>query len=103
MSEILHKGIEYRRRITVTEDDGAATDLAGLSVVVEIRRRTSGSNLLTYSVGAGITLVAAGAGGLADLVIPADASTALDSAGHVMRILVEDQVALDWIKLSIRD
>jgi hypothetical protein len=103
MSEILHKGIEYRRRITVTEDDGTATPLAGLDVVVEIRRRTSGANLLTYSVGAGITLVAAGAGGLADLVIPVDASLALDSAGHLLRILVEDQVALDWVKLNVRD
>ena len=97
---IIHKGVEWRRRLTVTNDDtGEATaDLSTLTV--ELRRRATDANLQSYTVGSGLTL---GAAGVADLAIPAVDSAPLETAGHVLRVLLEDQVVLDWIRVSVRD
>jgi hypothetical protein len=107
MADTLHKGIEWRRLLTSVDDDtGDASDLSGMTgadITVEIRRVSSGANLLTYTIGSGITLVSGGSGGVARLIVPAVDSVGLASANHVWRVLIEEQVARDWQKLTVRD
>lgn len=102
---VLYKGIEWRRRITVTDDDtGLPTDLTGKSVVFELRRRSSESPLVTLSVGSGITLLDQDTSpGQTDLVLSAVSSATLVAASHVIRILVDDQVVYPPTKLTVHD
>lgn len=101
----IHKGIDWRQTLTVLDEDGVAEDLTGLSIVVELRRVSSAANLLTLTVGAGITLqTQSGATtGLADVQLDGADSASLNSANHVLRVLIEDQVAMDWVKVAVRD
>lgn len=101
---VLHKGIEWRRLLTSVDDDtGDLSDLSGMTgadITVEIRQASSGANVLSYTIGAGITL---DGDGEARLVIPANDSTGLTARSHVWRVLIEEQVALDWTRLLVRD
>ncbi len=104
MLDIIHKGIDWRQTLTVRDENDAPQDLTGLDVVIELRRRTSASNLLTLTPGNGITLQnQTTAPGVADVQLEAVDSVSLETASHVIRVLVEDQVAMDWVKVPVRD
>lgn len=105
MAFVLYKGIEWTRRITVTDDDtGERTDLTGLTVVFQLRRRTSETALIDLTVGDGITLLAQSGDtlGQADVVIDGADSALLEVASHVVAVLVDGDVALPPLKLPVR-
>lgn len=105
MAFVLFKGIEWRRRITVTDDDtGERTNLTGKTLLLEIRRRTSEAVLVSATNGDGITLLAQSGDtvGQADVVIPAEDSAGLDVAGHVLSVQLDAQVVLEPVKLPVR-
>ena len=105
MAHVLYKGIEWRRRITVTDDDtGARTNLTGKTVVFELRKRTGEAVLISKSVGAGITLLTQSGAtlGQADLVIASGDSASLDVGTHVIAVLVDSQVVMAPLKLPVR-
>lgn len=102
MSDVLQRGIDWNRTITITDDDtGTATVLAGKTIVFQLRRVSPLADVLSYSVGAGITLSATQ--GVATMTIPAADSEDLEVTKHVYRILCEGQVVLDWTKIIVRD
>jgi hypothetical protein len=104
MAFVLYKGIEWRRRITVTDDDtGARTNLTGKTIEVHLRRRTGEATLIELTVGSGITLLTQSGAteGQADLVIQAASSTSLEVASHVICVLVEGQIAMRPTKLPV--
>jgi hypothetical protein len=103
--QLMQKNLDWTHTLTCTDDDtGDRTDLTGLSIEVQIRRVTSGANLLSYTVGSGITLsTQSGATqGQAVLVVPALDSADLETANHVYRVLVDGELAMDWVKLTVR-
>jgi hypothetical protein len=105
MAFVLYKNIEWTRRLTVTDDDtGERTDLTGLTIAVQLRRRTGEAALIELTVGDGVTLLAQSGStlGQADVTIAADDSTDLDVASHVISVLVEGDVALPPLKLPVR-
>jgi hypothetical protein len=105
MLDVIHKGIDWRQTLTVVDAAGDAEDLTGLTIVLELRRHTPDANILTLTVGDGITLQAQSGAtlGLADVQLDAADSVALESANHVMRVLIDAQVAMDWVKVTVRD
>lgn len=106
MSDVLFKGIEWRRRLTVTEVSGARTNLTGKAVVLQLRRRPGGAVLLERTVGDGITLLdqdVAGTKGQATVVIGADLTAGLETESHSVAVLVDDQVVLKPTKVSVRE
>jgi hypothetical protein len=105
MSHVLYKGIEWRRRFTLVDNDtGARTNLTGKTIVFELRRRTGEATLVSLSVGSGITLLTQSGTtlGQADLAIPAPSSTSLEVASHVYSMKVDDQVVLEPTKVPVR-
>lgn len=104
MSQVLYRGVEWRRRITILED-GAAKNLSSLTVLLQLRRRTGAAVLIQLSVGAGITLAAQSGVtlGMADVVLSGASSPALALGGHVITVLVDGQVALRPTKLTVAD
>lgn len=101
---VLYKGIEWRRRITVVDAAGAAVDLTGKAIKLQLRRRTTEAALIERTVGSGITLLTQSGAtlGQADAVIAANLTTGLEVAGHVYNVLIDDQVALGPTKLAVR-
>jgi hypothetical protein len=105
MAHVLYKGIEWRRRFTLVDNDtGARTDLTGKTIVFELRRRSGESTLVSLAVGSGITLLTQSGNtlGQADLAIPAGSSNALEAASHVYTMKVDGQVVLEPTKLPVR-
>jgi hypothetical protein len=105
MAFVLYKGIEWRRRLTVTDSEtGARTDLTGKTLTVQVRRRAGEPALIDVSSGVGIThLTQAGSTlGQADVVIAADLSAALEVAGYTIAALLDGQVVLAPLKLPVR-
>jgi len=102
MAHVLYKGIEWRRRICVTDrdesgvDTGVRTNLTGKVLKLEVRRRTGGPVLIELTSGDGITHLdqgAEGTRGIADLVIAVEDQAVLDApALHVLNVQLDDQV-----------
>lgn len=105
MAQVLYKGIEWTRRITITDDDtGERTDLTGKTVTFEIRRRSSSGVLVSVESGSGITHLAQSGDtiGQADLVVGTSESAVLTADPHVMRILVDGQVVMPSTRLFVQ-
>lgn len=104
MAFVLYKGIEWRHRVTVTDDTGTRTNLTGKDLRLQLRRRTGEALLLEIAVGTGITLLTQSGDtlGQADIVIAANASTGLEVASHVLVMLLDAQVVLAPTKLPVR-
>jgi hypothetical protein len=105
MAFVLYKGIEWRRRITVTDDDtGNRTDLTGKTIAFQLRRRTDDAVIFEKTASSGITLLTQSGDtlGQADLVVASEDSTSLEVASHVCCVLVEGQVVLPPTKLPVR-
>jgi hypothetical protein len=106
MDDTLYKGVEWRRVITVTEEDtGDAVDLTGLDIVLTLKRRGSEAALVTVTDGDGITLQTQSGDtvGMANIVIEASATLGLESAAHQISVLVDDQVVVPPFKVQVRD
>lgn len=107
MSEVLYKGIEWRRRITVTEVDGTTrTNLTGKVLKLEVKAEsTDAATLLTITSGGAIThLTQSGATeGQADAVISTAAQSVLTAeTSPVFRVLLDDQVVRAWDFLEVQ-
>lgn len=101
----LFKGITWTRRITVTDEDTQTlTNLTGKPIVLELRRRTGESVLVSLSVGSGITILTQSGGtlGQADIVITGAQSTNLNGTPHVYSVLVDAQVVIPPTLLEVR-
>lgn len=101
----LFKGIEWRGTLTAVDADGAAVDLTGKTIALTLKRRSTEAALVTLTVGDGITLQAQSGAtlGKADLVIAAGDSVAWESAKHQLAVIIDDQVAMEPTKISVRD
>lgn len=105
MAFVLYKGIEWRRRMAVTDvETGARTDLTGKSITIVVRRRPGDAAAITLTVGAGVTLLAQNGEtlGKADVVIAADISAGLEAGGYVIAALLDGQVVMAPMKLPVR-
>ena len=101
MAFVLYKGIDWTRRITVTDDaSGDAVDLGGKTVLVQLRRRPGDPVVATATVAlltqSGETL------GQADVTIAGADSAALTVGHHCICVLVDGDVVLPPLKLPVR-
>jgi len=106
MAFILYKGIDWTRRLVITDEDtGLPSDITGLDIEVTVKRRSPDAALVTLTVGDGVVLCAqAGATlGMADVTILGADSVGLEAANHVIAVLVDDQVTIPPLKLPVRD
>jgi len=106
MAFVLYKGIDWRRRITVVDEDtGLPTDLTGKDIRLQLSRRTSEPVLIELAVDTGITLLAQSGAtlGMADIEIDAALTPTLEVANHVIAVLVDGQVVIAPTKLPVRD
>lgn len=104
MAFVLFKGIEWRRRLTVT-DGGTTTrtDLTGKTIAVQLRRHTGEAAAIELTNGSGVTLLdQVTSPGLADVVIAADLSTDLEVGNYTIVVLLDGQVVLSPLKLPVR-
>ncbi len=104
MTQIIYKGIEWRRQVEIADANGAAVDLTGRDLVLQIRRRTSYPVLFELTVGDGITLLTQSGDtlGKANIALPAEDSATLEAAAHVFVVLLDDQVVLAPTKATVR-
>lgn len=105
MAFVLYKGIDWTRRLTVTDDDtGGRTNLAGKVIQVQLRRHTGEAALVELTVGDGVTLLTQSGDteGQADVVIAGADSASLTIASHVIAVLLDGQVVMPPTKLPVR-
>lgn len=106
MAFVLFKGIDWNRRIVITDEDtGLPSDLTGIQVAVTLKRRSSDAALVILAVGSGVTLCTQSGAtlGMADVTIVGGLTATLDAANHVITVLVDGQVAIAPTKLAVRD
>lgn len=102
MSLVLYKGVDFRRRVTITDlQTGSRANLDGRVVKLQLRRRVGEAALIEVTASplaqSGDTL------GQADVQIDAAASAILEApASHYICVLVDDQVAMAPTKLPVR-
>jgi hypothetical protein len=106
MAFVLYKGVEWSWRGTITDDaDGTRTNLTGLAVTLELRRRSTENPILTLSIGSGVTLLTQSGPtlGQCDFVIGAAQSVDFAARNHHIVVKVDGEIALAPLKLPVRD
>ncbi len=90
---VIHRGYNWALSLTARDGEGGpAIDMTGKTATFKIRASVSGSDLVSLSVGSGITL--GGAAGTIDLAISKTATANLPTGDLICVLALDDTVAL---------